>query len=79
MAGAHLGEATPAYLVHSIEKPAPTVEQLIRDKTVTITSVIDEVIMINGIVGVGLISLGDDLKKYCYDKIPPATDAERMG
>lgn len=43
--------------------------KLILDGEITITQVIDEVIEINGIIGVGLISLGDGLKKYCHDKI----------
>ena len=33
----------------------------------TLTEVIDAVVEINGIIGVGLISLGDDLKDYCYN------------
>ena len=33
----------------------------------TLTEVIDVVVEINGIIGVGLISLGDDLKDYCYN------------
>ena len=32
----------------------------------TLTEVIDAIIEINGIIGVGLISLGDNLKEYCY-------------
>jgi len=34
----------------------------------TLVEVIDAVVEINGIIGVGLISLGDDLKNYCYQK-----------
>ena len=33
----------------------------------TLIEVIDAVVEINGIIGVGLISLGDDLKYYCYN------------
>jgi hypothetical protein len=33
----------------------------------TIQEVIDAVIEINGIIGVGLITLGDNLQQYCYN------------
>ena len=39
------------------------------DGDFTLTDVIDEVIDINALIGVGIISLGDHLKEYCYDKI----------
>lgn len=42
------------------------IERLIRKKELTITDVIDVVIGINGYVGVGLITLGDNLKNYCH-------------
>lgn len=41
--------------------------KLIQEEGLTITDVIDAVIQINGIIGVGKYSLGDDLKQYCYD------------
>ena len=34
----------------------------------TLTEVIDAIIEINGLIGVGLITLGDQLKEYCYSK-----------
>ena len=37
--------------------------------TFTIEEVIDSIVELNGIVGVGLISLGDMLKEYCYAKV----------
>lgn len=37
--------------------------------TFTIEEVIDSVVDLNGMVGVGLISLGDALKEYCYAKV----------
>ena len=35
----------------------------------TITDLIDVVVELNGIVGVGLITLGNQLKDYCESKI----------
>lgn len=45
------------------------IKKLVLEQELTITDLIDVVIEINGFIGVGLISLGDDLKQYCYDKI----------
>ena len=42
--------------------------RLQRDQDFTIEDVIDAIIQINGIVGVGKISLGDALKDYCYHR-----------
>ena len=42
--------------------------QLLRDGEFKIEDVIDAIIQINGIVGVGKISLGDALKDYCYHR-----------
>ena len=42
--------------------------KLLKDKEFTIEDVIDAIIQLNGIVGVGKISLGDTLKNYCYHK-----------
>ena len=42
--------------------------KLIMDGKFTLTDVIDEVIEINGLVGVGILTLGDNLKQYCYNK-----------
>lgn len=39
------------------------------DQGVTVEQFIDKVIGKNGIIGVGLITLGDTLKDYCYNKI----------
>lgn len=44
------------------------IKRLILEEGLTITDVIDCVIDINGIIGVGLISLGDGLKDYVYNK-----------
>ena len=44
------------------------IKRLILEEGLTITYVIDCVIDINGIIGVGLISLGDGLKDYVYNK-----------
>ena len=37
-------------------------------ETLTLTDVIDAVIELNGIIGVGCITLGDNLKAYCYER-----------
>ena len=42
-------------------------EQLLREDF-TVQEVIDEIIEINRLIGVGCISLGDTLKEYCYSK-----------
>ena len=42
--------------------------QLLRDGEFKIEDVINAIIQINGIVGVGKISLGDSIKDYCYHK-----------
>ena len=42
-----------------------------KDGKFTLTDVIDAVIQTNGMVGVGIISLGDNLKDCCYNKIKP--------
>jgi hypothetical protein len=42
---------------------------LVITKGLTIEQLIDVVVEYNGIIGVGLITLGDQLKKYCTDKI----------
>jgi hypothetical protein len=36
--------------------------------TLTLTDVIDAVIELNGIIGVGCITLGDDIQAYCYER-----------
>jgi len=43
-------------------------QKLLKDKEFTIEDVIDAIIQLNGIVGVGKISLGDTLKNYCYHR-----------
>jgi hypothetical protein len=42
------------------------IKKLIVDEGLTITDVIDAVIELNGIIGVGLITLGDGLKDYVW-------------
>ena len=42
--------------------------QLLRDKEFVIEDVINAIIQLNGIVGVGKISLGDVLKNHCYHR-----------
>jgi len=42
---------------------------LITEGKITLTDVIDIVIELNGFIGVGLISLGEDIQKYIVEKI----------
>ena len=42
--------------------------RLLRDREFTIEDVINAIIQINGIVGVGKISLGDTLRDFCYHR-----------
>lgn len=44
------------------------IRELILKHGLTMTNLIDEVIEINGFVGVGLISLGEDTKNYIQNK-----------
>jgi hypothetical protein len=43
-----------------------TIIQMLGDEQFTLTDVIDAVIDLNGIVGVGLITLGDQIQSYIY-------------
>ncbi len=45
------------------------IESMMINQGLTITNMIDVVVDLNALIGVGLIRLGDDLKQYCYDKI----------
>jgi len=47
-----------------MEKDA--IKKLILEKGLTLTDVVDAVVELNGYIGVGLISLGDGMKEYCY-------------
>jgi len=42
--------------------------KLLKDREFTIEDVIDAIIFLNRIVGVGRISLGDSIRDYCYHK-----------
>ena len=56
-------------LAHIAEEYLMTKEEIkkqILDGQLTITDVIDVVVEINGIIGVGLITLGNQLKEYCW-------------
>ena len=48
----------------------------VMDGNLTITDVIDTVIEVNGLIGVGLITLGDQLKEYCWHHPPKAQEAQ---
>ncbi len=45
------------------------VKELIMNNDLTIELVIDATIELNGIIGVGKISLGNHLKEYCFNHI----------
>ena len=45
------------------------IKELVLNQGLTITDLIDVVVDLNGFVGVGLITLGEDLHGYCIDKI----------
>jgi hypothetical protein len=47
-----------------------TIENMVVEKGLTLEKLIDYVVQKNGIIGVGLISLGEHLNNYCRDKIP---------
>ena len=49
---------------------------LILNQNLTITDVIDAAIEINGIVGVGLVTLADQLKDYVIGKLHPHSEEE---
>ena len=51
-------------MAHSIDFEA--IKELVAKGEVDIATVIDAVIDINGMVGVGLITLGDGLQNYIY-------------
>ena len=42
--------------------------KLLEDQEFTIEDVIQAIIQLNGIVGVGKISLGDTLRDFCYHR-----------
>jgi hypothetical protein len=43
------------------------IKRLMLEEGLTITDMIDVVIELNGIIGVGLITLGDQLQDYCHN------------
>ena len=58
------------YPVHSKKGSAiEVIKLLMSENSVNLTDVVDMVIENNGIIGVGLISLGEDLEKHCRSKI----------
>ena len=42
--------------------------KLLKDREFTVEDVIDAIIFLNGIVGVGKISLGDSIRDYCHHR-----------
>lgn len=45
------------------------IKRLVLEEGLTITDLIDVVVELNGFVGVGLISLGEELSEYTKSKI----------
>jgi len=45
------------------------IKKLIIEQGLTITDVIDTVVEINSIIGVGLYTLGEELNTYCRRKV----------
>lgn len=45
------------------------IKQMLIDSKLTLSDVIDAVIDLNGLIGVGLVSLGSGLNEYCRSKI----------
>jgi hypothetical protein len=45
------------------------IKRLVIKKGLTITDLIDVVVDLNGIIGVGLVTLGKNLDEYCKSKI----------
>jgi len=45
------------------------IKNLIIERDLTLTDVIDVVIELNSLIGVGLVTLGEDLNDYCRSKI----------
>jgi hypothetical protein len=48
------------------------IRKLLLERSLELTDVIDEIIELNHIIGVGLITLGDNTKDYIYSKITPS-------
>jgi uncharacterized Fe-S cluster-containing MiaB family protein len=44
-------------------------KKLILEEKFTLADVVDTVVEINGTIGVGLITLGEQLRQYCLNKI----------
>tara|TARA_R110000824_G_scaffold821_2_gene5029 strand:- start:6858 stop:7154 length:297 start_codon:yes stop_codon:yes gene_type:complete len=60
------------YLIYCAQEQPPSCSVSLRDhlknEDFTLIDGIDAVIDLNALLGVGCISLGDDLKEYCYSK-----------
>lgn len=55
------------------------IKKLVLEEGLTITDLIDVVIELNGIVGVGKITLGEQLHNYCIDKdTSPNVDTDKF-
>ncbi|MFA4906704.1 MAG: hypothetical protein WC602_00345 [archaeon] len=50
------------------------IKQLVTGRGLTITDLIDVVIELNGIIGVGLVTLGEQLDNHCRSKIRKGND-----
>lgn len=61
-------EALAEYKRLEKEAGLKMVKNLMVNDLITIEDIIDLVIKENALIGVGLITLGDHLKQYCYNK-----------
>lgn len=59
-------------MTQKLSKRSEMIRKFMVDNKIDLTEVVDAVIESNGIVGVGLISLVDDVHAHVYDKIKGA-------
>ncbi len=52
-----------------VKMSSEEIRRLVLNEGLTITDLIDEVVQMNGFIGVGLIRLADELKEYIESKI----------
>jgi hypothetical protein len=64
-------KTSPLFIANGTEISQDQIKKLILNNGLDLAKLIDAVIDLNGFIGVGLISLGDSLQKYCHNKIKP--------
>jgi hypothetical protein len=63
------GLEIPAVSPDEVESRKTRIERMVNDEEITLTEVIDAIISINGIIGVGIISLKDQISNYMDRKL----------